>query len=88
MSNVHPYTKEVVDLSDYWNYNQSKEDYNISDIKLTDTEIQDAELLEINYIQGTAKMRSKTTDIEFTIPVSYLNQDTSVSEDLSIDLIK
>ena len=88
ISNVLPYTKKYVDLKPYWNYVQSKEDLNISDIKLTESQIKDAELVEINYIRGTAKMYSKIEDMEFEVPFGYLNKNIEVSEDYSLDLIK
>jgi hypothetical protein len=88
ISNVMPYTKKYFSLAKYWNYVQSKNDYNISDIKLTESKINDAELVELNYIKGKAKMYSKTEDIEFDVPFEYLNKDIGVSENYNLNLIK
>lgn len=88
ISNVMPYTKKYFSLDKYWNYVQSKNDYNISDIKLTESKINDAELVELNYITGKAKMYSKTEDIEFDVPFEYLNKDIGVSENYNLNLIK
>ena len=83
-----PYTKKYFSLDKYWNYVQSKNDYNISDIKLTESKINDAELVELNYIKGKAKMYSKIEDIEFDVPFEYLNKDIGVSENYNLNLIK
>lgn len=88
ISKIFPYSKKIVKLHKYWNNIQSLNDLNISDIKLTNYPINDAELLELNYVKGIAKMRSKLDDMEFEVPFGYLNENVSVSDDLKIELIK
>lgn len=87
ISNVHPYTKQTISLAKYWNYIQGKNNLNISDIKLTDYQINDAELIEMNYVRGVATMRSKLNDMIFEVPFEYLNSSVNVSEEMSMDLI-
>ena len=88
ISTVSPYTKKIESLDKYWNNTQSKSDLNISDIKLTDYDINDAEILEINYVSGKARLRSKLNDMEFEVPFEYLNDNIDVSNDLIVDFIK
>jgi len=87
ISNVHPYTKQTISLAKYWNYIQEKDNLNISNIKLTDYQVNDAELLEMNYVRGVAMMRSKLNDMTFEVPFDYLNSSIDVSEEMSMDLI-
>lgn len=82
ISSVKPFNKTIVDLSPYWNYTQDMSECNINDIKMSNENINDAEILELNYIRGKAKVRSKSSDIEFEVPFNYLNEDVEVNEDL------
>ena len=85
ISTNKPYKKEIVDLSKYWNMNQSMNDISIYDIKNTNENINDSELYEINYITGIAKIRSRSTGLEYETPFKYLDGDINVSEDMTIN---
>lgn len=87
ISNVSPYVKRTLSLEKYWNNLQSKDEYNISDIKLTDYQVNDSELIELNYVKGIAKMRSKQNDMIFEVPFEYLNRNIDVSDEMSLSLI-
>lgn len=83
ISNVMPFSKQKVKLDRYWNNIQNMDEYNIEDLKISNEQIKDAEIVELNYVKGIAKMRSKSTDIEFEVPFNYLNENVEVNEELS-----
>ena len=85
ISNVRPYNKVIYDLDKYWNMNQQYEDANISDIKILSEDINDAELIELNYVNGTAKFISRMNDVEFTVPFKYLDSNVNVSDDMTLN---
>ena len=80
--NIKPFTKHKYSLEDYWNYYQKYNTYNIDDIKITNENIKDSHISDINYVNGTAEMYSKSTNIKFNVPFKYLNKDTEISDDL------
>ena len=88
ISNVSPYTKKVESLEKYWNNIQSKDDLNVSDIKLTDYDINDAEIIGINYVSGKAQLRSKLNDMKFEVPFEYINKNLDVNEKMILNLTK
>ena len=88
ISNVSPYTKKVESLEKYWNNIQSKDDLNVSDIKLTDYDINDAEIIDINYVSGKAQLRSKLNDMKFEVPFEYINKNLDVNEKMILNLTK
>lgn len=85
ISNIRPYNKNIVDLSKYWNMLQSYNDINIYDIKLTNENILDAELCELNYITGMAKIRSRMNDLEYSVPFKYLSGDINVDPEMTLN---
>ena len=85
ISSVRPFTKEIVNLDKYWNMNQSMQDITVYDIKNTNENISDSELYEINYINGQAKIRSRSADIEYTAPFKYLDGNINVSEEMTLN---
>jgi len=85
ISDVRPYKKEIIDLDNYWNMSQGYEDLNVQDIKVTNENLNDVELIGINYINGKAKVRSRMNDLEYEVPFKYLNGDISISEDMTLN---
>ena len=85
ISNVSPYTKNIYDLSKYWNMNQEYSDANIEELKIINENIKDAKLVSINYVNGTAKFVSKINDLDFTVPFKYLNDETIVSDEMKLN---
>jgi len=79
---ITPFNKKVVDLSSYWNMIQSNDNSELSDLKITDENIDDSEITEINYVSGKAKLYSRATDIEYEVPFKYLNENTNVSDEM------
>ena len=84
IGNNRPYSKHSVFLGPYWNYNQSKEELDIKNVKIKNNPINDAEITYLDYINGIAYMRSRLTGEEFKIGFEYLNEDTEVSDELSL----
>lgn len=85
ISNIRPYSKSIVDLTKYWNMIQSFNNINIYDIKVTNENILDAELCELNYITGMAKIQSRTTGVEYSVPFKYLSGDINVNPDMTLN---
>ena len=80
--NAKPYSKHVYSLSDFWNYYQKFEEYDISDIKVTKENINDSEVDYVDYINGTANMNSRSNNINYKVKFKYLNKDTKIGSDL------
>lgn len=80
-----PYKKTIIDLSKYWNMSQSYSNVSPTDIKMSEDVLNDSELIELNYIRGKARMRSRMTDIEYEVPFNYLNDDVTVSKDITLE---
>ena len=85
ISNKPPYYKKSVDLKPYWNNYQKRNEYDISDLKITKENILDSEVYELDYINGVASMESKTNDIQYKIPFKYLDENTKVSSKLKLN---
>lgn len=80
-----PYKRDKHSLEEYWNYYQKKEDKSIETIKLTEKEnIENSEIMFIDYVKGIARMRTKLTNIEFDVPFEYLDSSTDVSDEYSL----
>lgn len=82
INKISPFNKITVDLSKYWNMIQSNESSNINDLKITKENIEDSELIEINYVSGKAKLQSRTEDIIYEVPFKYLDENINVSDDM------
>ena len=84
IGNNRPYSKHSVFLGPYWNYNQSKEELDIKNVKMKEDPIRDAEIIYLDYVKGIAHMRTRLTGEEFKIPFEYLNENSDVSDELSL----
>lgn len=85
-SKLFPFTQETIDLSKYWNeyqFDESNKDINelIDD---ADTLV-DAKLLYVDYARNRCKFRSKTTGNEFWTTLDYVNKDTSIDDEYSLE---
>ena len=81
---MHPYTKKTIDLDEWWNYYQEKKQQSISKIKLLEDQINDSEVIYINYVTGKAKMRSKLEGIEYDVDFDYLSDETEVADEYTL----
>ena len=85
ISKVKPFNKYLVDLKLYWNNYQSMSNFNVSNIKINkEYNLNDAEIIGINYVSGIAKMYSKLMDETYEVPFEYLDDNTKVSEEMSL----
>ena len=50
-----------------------------------DEEINDAEILYLDYVNGKAKVESRLNDIQFEIDFDYINEDTKISDEYSLE---
>jgi len=72
-----PALKWEVDLSKYWNYYPRKKEKEIENIKLSQENILDSEIIDLNYVKGKAKLYSETLDKEYELDFDYLNGETN-----------
>lgn len=82
---TYPYKKSIISLEKYWNMTQGFRDIDIYDVKNTLENIKDAELINLDYIKGIAKIRSRTNDIEFNVPFKYLDENINVSDEMTLN---
>ena len=82
INRVPPYTKVNVDLTKYWNMIQSNNDSKLTDLKITNENILDSELIELNYINGKAKIQSRINDTIYEVPFKYLDESVDVSDEM------
>ena len=85
ISNKYPYVKQTIDLTKYWNYIQSKNNKSIYDIMITKENINDIEICDLNYVNGNAKLISRSNNLEYEVPFEYLNKDIKINEDMILD---
>lgn len=81
----YPYKRKKYSLEPYWNTYQDKSKIQVSNIKMLDEEINDAEILYLDYINGKAKVESRMNDIQFNVDFEYITEDTMISEEYSLE---
>ena len=84
INKLPPYKKNIIDLTKYWNMIQDNSNSNLSDLKLTNENVLDSEIVEINYVNGTAKINSRLNDLTYEIPFKYLDENVNVSDELTL----
>lgn len=82
---IYPFTKYKYDLSEYWNNYQHKEDKKIDDLKILNEKLLAPEILNLDYIRGKAKIECRQQGVEFEVDFDYIDKDTLVSEEYSLD---
>ena len=82
INKIPPYKKINVDLSKYWNMIQSNNESKLSDLKITKENMLDSELIELNYVNGKAKVQSRINDTTYEVPFKYLDETVNVSDEM------
>ena len=82
INKMPPYTKINVDLTKYWNMIQSNNTSKLSDLKITKENMLDSELIGLNYVNGKAKVQSRTNDTIYEVPFKYLDENVNVSDEM------
>ena len=82
INKIPPYTKINVDLTKYWNMIQSNDTSKLSDLKITNENMLDSELIGLNYVNGKAKVQSRTNDTIYEVPFKYLDENVNVSDEM------
>jgi len=82
INKIPPYTKINVDLTKYWNMIQSNNTSKLSDLKITNENMLDSELIGLNYVNGKAKVQSRTNDTIYEVPFKYLDETVNVSDEM------
>ena len=82
INKIPPYTKINVDLTKYWNMIQSNDTSKLSDLKITNENMLDSELIGLNYVNGKAKIQSRTNDTIYEVPFKYLDENVNVSDEM------
>lgn len=83
ISKISPYRKHLVNLKEWWNKNYEQSNTaSIDEIKVTNENILDSEVVEVNYISGKAKLYSKNADVTYEVPFEYLDKNTVLSDSM------
>ena len=84
-NNSSPNLRWTVDLTPYWNNYQAKENKKIENIKLTNENFNDSEIIKFNYITGKATLYSENADRKYDVDFDYLDGNTNkVSESMML----
>ena len=85
ITTFYPYTKEVVDLSPWWNDYQEYKHLSTDNIIANETSnMIDAKVQYIDYVRGKTKVYSKTNDITKTLDLNYIHADTEIDEESTL----
>ena len=80
-----PNLRWTVDLTPYWNNYQAKENKKIENIKLTNENFNDSEIIKFNYVTGKATLYSENANKEYDVDFDYLDGNTNkVSESMML----
>ena len=79
---ITPFNKQVINLSKYWNNIQDNTNTELDDLKITNENIADSELISFNYIKGIATLHSRSNDLTYEVPFKYLNENTNIGDEL------
>jgi hypothetical protein len=82
---ARPYGKESYDLTGWWNTSCGRGSGTLKDMYIRPDGLNDACLTGIDYVRGTAKMRSRHDGYEFEAAFDRLDPDTSISPDFMLD---
>lgn len=88
ISRVYPFEKKIVNIKKYWDdviQFSKKNSESYTDLMIDEDTLRDAEIISINYVLGTVKMKSKFTQVEFEVPFSRINGDTNMSSDCTLE---
>lgn len=84
ISNEYPFHKKKVNLKDWWDDSS----YFITNISNSWTEsvvdedsIKDAEIIDIDYVNGKVTLESKLTQNKWQVPFNKINENTPLSDD-------
>lgn len=80
--NKFPHKKKVIDLAPYWSDYNDHSNINIEDIKYSNESIVDAQINDIDYINGKVKIYSKMNDQEYIIDKKYINENINIDDEL------
>lgn len=82
---LNPNLSWQVDLSPYWNNYQAYTNNEFINTKLSDESFKDAKIVDINYVQGKAKLYSENIDREIEVDFDYINgHNIEVDEELKL----
>lgn len=75
------YKFKKIDLTQYWDEYQFKDEYrDVNDIFINEDNINDYEIIYIDYVKGKVKYRSKYSGIEFYADFKYVNDESKYDE--------
>ena len=84
ISKVSPYKRRYVNLAQWWNNKYKTNKASFEDIKISKENILDSEVIEVNYVNGKAKLYSKNIDTIFEVPFEYLNENSVISDEMTL----
>ena len=77
----YPHRKKYIDLTPYWSNYNDHSDINVEDIKIIGEQINDFEIKDINYVDGSMKMYSKLHDFNYIVNKKYINENTKIDDE-------
>lgn len=80
-----PGVKGKMSLEHWWNMYQKFEEKTIDKINIGGTQINDFAVIYLNYVAGTATLRSRSTDKEIVVPFEYLNENTEIDDTMLLN---
>jgi len=75
----------AMSLEYWWNMYQKFEDKNINNIKISNDNLNDYVLINLNYVTGIATLRSKLTYKEIEVPFEYLDENIDIDDSMLLD---
>lgn len=83
--NTFPYSRESVDLTQYWNkYEFAENNKDIIELIEDEEIVKDAKLVYIDYVRNRCKFRSKINNKEFWTTLDYINEDTLTDDEMTL----
>lgn len=84
VSKNYPFKKTKHSLQKYWNTSYiDKHNKTYQKLYIDDDTLKDASLVYIDYVADRAKLKSRMTGVEFSVPLERINRETPISEEYS-----
>lgn len=81
----YPFTEIKIDMKKYWNNEYLKDINDYSVTNYNNYENKDDAIVSVNYVNGTAKLRSRLDNVDRVVSFDKINKDSQISlDDMSI----
>lgn len=83
--NFNIYHTGQMSLAPWWNMYQKFEHKLVKNIQIGGEQVHDFAITYLNYVEGYAKLSSKTTGKEIEVPFEYLSEDSIIDDSMLLD---